>query len=166
MITKLTKVLAVAFIGVILTVPVMGQACAKNFVPILQKIVINGKVLFEDGKSKGKTIEIDSAKPAEIQYVFKNTGTKATTAAGRVFVHFVYNKKNMMGADFWPKTPTVKWNKDFVFIQTNKVNFKRAKGKTITMKLGIYFPKANGVRLTFKGVAGDKRFTVGKIDVK
>jgi hypothetical protein len=151
---------------------VVGSAAApkatKGFEPLLQKVSINGKVFYEADKVTEQTIEVSSAKPAEIEYTFKNLGGKPSVNPCRAFVHFSQGARNILGGDFWPAKKTTTWPKDFVFAQKRTVNFTKIKGKTVKMLLGMYVPAAKGARLKLqnKGLAKDRRFPVGTITVK
>lgn len=162
------KLLVAAFVGTAIAGTALAQECAKGFTPLLQKVTINGKVLYEADKVTNQKIEVDATKAADIEYTFKNIGEKPTTKAGRVFVHFSKGGKIVLGGDFWPAKKTTTWTKDFVFTQKRKVNFKKIKGQTVKMLVGIYVPAAKGVRLTLKnkGFGKDRRLPVGNINVK
>ena len=169
MLKGISKTLAAAAVGTLAFSSVIAaEKVGEGFAPSLEKVEINGKVFYENGKLKGQKIELDSAKAAKINYVFKNTGPNPTKIPGRVFVHFDLGKKIALGSDFNPKTPTTKWTKDFVFTEARNVDLKKVKGKTVVMYLGIYMPKAKGVRLKLlnKEPSPGQRLKVGTIVVK
>lgn len=142
---------------------------AAPFAPLLKKVAIDGQVLFEAGKTVNQTLEVDSAKPVDVEYTFVNQGDKATASEGMVFVHLEGGGKPV-GADFAPGTPTSGWKKgeDVVHVCKLYLNEMGLAGRTVTMNLGIYLPKEGGqrVKLANPETGNDQRLSVGKIAIK
>ncbi len=149
--------------------PDPAKTFAKDFAPVLSKVTIDDKVIFEDGKKQTEQLTLSAEKPVVIKYYFTNTGSAATTIPGKVFVHFMNNQNNkiLMGGDFAPNPPTTKWVKDFSKVFTRKVNMKKLKGQDINMFLGIYFSgEGKGQRLVMKNIDKAKRVFIGSFKVE
>lgn len=149
-----------------------GIACAQEaggtFAPLLKKVSIGGKVVYEYDKTSNQTIELSADQPVDLEYLFLNNGGKGSGTPAMVFVHFDDDKDIAMGADFTPAVATTAWKKGEEYKHSHKVGFGKFKGQSIRMFVGFYLPKEEGVRVKMENadLGGDDRVLVCTITVK
>lgn len=143
---------------------------AKGFLPQLLKITINGKLFYQMNKITDQHIIVDSVNKIKIKYVFKNIGANSTTQKTVIFVHFMErigkNGEIVMNAGFSPKPSTLKWDKNFIFTETRKVDFKKIKHNSVEMCLGLYIPDYGRLMINNGKSSNNKKISVGFITVK
>jgi len=139
-----------------------------EFKPQLKKITVNGAVLYEAGAKDKKTLEVDSAAPAKVEYTFVNTGSKPSDKPATVFVHFGDDQDIALGADYKPATASTAWEKGKEIVDKKDVDLSGVKGKSLDVFIGLYLQDDGGDRLTLvnEGFGDDQRLPSGTVKVK
>jgi len=165
--TRLAAIAAGISGALLLAFNVSVQA-QDEFKPQLKKISVNGAVLYEAGAKDKKTVEIDSAAPAKVEYTFVNTGAKPSEKPATVFVHFGDDQDIALGADYKPATASTAWEKGKDVVDKKDVDFSSVKGKTLDVFIGLYLQEDGGDRLTLvnEGFGDDQRLPAGAVKVK
>ena len=136
------------------------------FSPRLEKIMVNGQVLYQAGKQDGKTVEISGDAPARIDYTFANKGESAASEKLAVFVHFVGEDGQMaVQDDYEPNLPTTKWAKGKDVLDSHLVDLAKFKGRSLTVFIGLYAGDKR-IALANEKLGDDRRLQVGILKIK
>ncbi len=146
--------------------PAVSAAAADGFKPLLQKVLVNGKPLFEAGSKDGlKTVDVDASALVNLQCTFVNKGGVTGEDPFRVFVIMNENWKQVSGADYTPAIPATKWEKDRPVTDTTSADLSTLKGKTLDVLIGLY-GRQDRFSLINEGQDNEQRLPVGKINIK
>ena len=159
------KTFVAASVGAMLFAIGFSASAQDEFKPQLQKIAVNGQTLYQVGSPANKSLDVDSASPAKIEYTFVNKGSAPSSKELIVFVHFDNDGEIAVGGDYKPDTPTTQWAKDKLIVDTKMVDLSKLKGKTGSVLLGLY-NEADRYDLSNEGFGDDKRLPVGSLNVK
>ena len=159
------KTLVAATVGLMLFAVGFSASAQDEFKPQLQKVTVNGQTLYQVGTPAGKSLDVDSSSPANIEYTFVNNGNAPASKELIVFVHFDNDGEIAVGGDYKPVTPTTEWIKGKVIVDTKAVDLSKLKGKTGSLLLGLY-SEADRYDLSNEGFGDDKRLLVGSLNVK
>jgi hypothetical protein len=136
---------------------------AKGFSPKLLRVKIDDQILFEDGKANTIKVKV-KAKKITIQYIFQNIGDQPAEQKYRVFIHFCQDAKSSVsiGGNFWPNRSTMKWKKDYKFVQNDIIHIKDPQlGRELMVFIGMFIK--GRLKLANEGVDKQSRLFIGKV---
>lgn len=147
----------------------VGAAEKEGFRPCLEKVTVNGTVLYPAAAKFAGPITVDGSWPTQIEYVFVNKGNTAADRQWSVFVHFMSDQKVLRGADFMPDDPpSTAWEPEKRIKVVKSLLLSDYKGKTLEVFVGLYdrsdkklarFPLAN------PGIGADNRLRIGALKI-
>ncbi len=160
---EMFKAIISAATGIMFIITGMTVSAQENFKPQVQKVTVNGQVLYELG-SGAKSLEIDSAKDVKVEYTFANNGSSPASQELRIFVHFENGGDILVNGDYQPSIPTTQWIKGKKIVDSGSYSFAKQKGKTFDVFVGLF--KEDRYDMDNEGVADDKRLKLGSLICK
>lgn len=145
--------------GIAVLISAAPTWAAEDFQPQLQKLVVDGQVLYEAGAKETKPVLVDSATPTRFECTFVNKGGKPGEDPFMVFVH-VADGDNVVGGDYSPTTPTTSWAKDRPVVDTKNIDLSALKFKQVQVFVGLYHG-ADRISLINPGLDYQQRLPVG-----
>lgn len=136
----------------------------EPFKPQLQKVVVNGQILFDiSAKVPGKPIEVDPTKPAKFECTFANKGMRPGEDPFMVFLH-LDDGKTVVGGDYSPTTPTTGWTTDKQAVDVKAIDISSLTGQ-VQLFIGLYRGE-DRINLINPGVDYQQRLPVGILNLK
>jgi len=141
-----------------------SATAAEEFKPKLDKVVVNGQVLYTaDGNGAENTVEVDPTKPAQVQCTFVNIGDQFAEDRFMVFLH-IGSGDQVISSDYSPEMPTTQWRKDRPVIDVKAIDLSAFMGRSVELFIGLYHG-ADRFSLINTGLDYQQRLPVGTLKI-